>query len=316
MMTHHQIAANPINYAICYDYVAGNNATLSKAVDLLLSAEKPFDKDTSLALYEKHICNPSLESFEKINHQIQKVIDQASCSISDTCFKAGESSDSFQKKTQILENISDAGAIETILSEIIRETKSLAITSQAMQNQLNQSQMEMEKLRSELAQVRQISVTDGLTGLLNRRAFDQSLTQVILSGPIDTYLSMLDIDHFKRINDNFGHTVGDNVIKFVASLMQKHADEHHYVARYGGEELAIIMPETPKEKAIAISENIRLEMEKSRLKRKSDNQQLGQITISIGIAELQCDDDPETFITRADTALYKAKQSGRNKVVH
>lgn len=317
MMTHHQMAANPIHYAICYDYVVGNNATLSKAVDLLLSAEKPFDQATSLALYEKHICNPSMETFEKISHQIQKVITQAADTINDTCLKAEESSDSFQKKSQLLENITDAGSVKKVLQEIIRETQSLAITSHAMQDQLNQSNTEMEQLRAELAQVRQIAVTDGLTGLLNRRAFDQSLTKIIQQPEsTNTYLSILDIDHFKRINDNFGHTVGDNVIKFVASLMKKHADEHHYVARYGGEELAIIMPETPKEKAIEISENIRLEMEKSRLKRKTDNQQLGQITISIGIAELQYNDDSEAFITRADTALYKAKESGRNKVVH
>jgi diguanylate cyclase len=98
--------------------------------------------------------------------------------------------------------------------------------------------------------------------------------------------------------------------------MKKHAEEHHHVARYGGEELAIIMPNTSQEKAIEISESIRSSMEISRLKRKDNSQQLNPITLSIGIAQLQDGDNAESFIIRADTALYKAKETGRNKVIH
>ncbi|MGY6274723.1 GGDEF domain-containing protein [Methylomonas sp. MgM2] len=317
LLTQHHIAANPINYAIFYDYVAGHNVALNCAINQLLYEQKPFDCDTSLQLYGQHICNASFESFEKINLRIQKVIDQASNNINETCNKAEETSDSFQKKTAILENISEISSLQTILEEIIQETKSLVVTSQAMQSQLNNANAEMEQLRSELAKVREIAITDGLTGLLNRRAFDQTLTDVVRqSNNHNTYLSLLDIDHFKRVNDTYGHTIGDNVIKFVASLMKKHARPHHYVARYGGEELAIIMPNTSKLEAVDISETIRVEMEKSRLVRKTDNTPLGRITISIGIAALQSGDDAESFLMRADKALYQAKESGRNKVIH
>lgn len=315
LITHHQIAANPINYAIFYDYVAGSNPALTEVVNEFLNQQKVFDCDTSLELYGKYICDVSLEPFEKINHRIQEVIAQVSDSISDTCSKAEETNDSFQKKTAILENISEISSIRAVLQEIIQETKSLSVTSQSMQAQLNRANIEMEQLRLELAQVRELAVTDGLTGLMNRRAFDQKLTEIIHhSENRNTCLSMLDIDHFKGINDTFGHTIGDNVIKYVASVMKKYAQAHHYVARYGGEELAIIMPDTSKQRAIEISENIRMELEKSRLKRKTDNMPLGTITISIGIAELQCGDDAESFIVRADKALYQAKQGGRNKV--
>lgn len=317
LLTQHSIAANPINYAIFYDYVAGHNPNLTNAVNDLLNASQSFDCDTSLKVYGQHICNASLESFEKINHRIQKVIDQVSNNISDTRHKAEETNDSFQKKTAILENISGSSSIRNILQEIILETQSLVVTSQAMQSQLNEANAEMEQLRSELAQVREIAITDGLTGLLNRRAFDQTLNEIVknVDSP-QTCLSLLDIDHFKRVNDTHGHTVGDNVIKFVASLIKKYAHPHHHVARYGGEELAIIMPNTPQKEAIQIAENIRIEMEKSRLKRKTDNTPLGTITLSIGIAELKTGDDTESFVRRADKALYKAKESGRNQVVH
>jgi len=313
----HNVAANPINYAIWYDYVAGNNAKLTEVVNKLISQQIPIDSEISIELYKKHVCNASLESFEKINEHIQKVIAQASISINDTYKKAEITNDSFQKKTLVLENISEATDIKIVLQEIIQETQSLAATSQAMKNKLDEANKEMELLRLELTQVRQMAVTDGLTGLLNRRAFDMTLAEIIeQSEPDKTYLSLLDIDHFKRVNDDYGHTVGDNVIKYVAALMKKHSEDHHYVARYGGEELAIIMPNTSEDKAIEISENIRSSMESSRLKRKDNNQPLHKITLSIGIAQLRAGDDSESLVVRADSALYQAKETGRNKVVH
>lgn len=317
LMVRHNVAANPINYAIWYDYVAGNNAELTEVVNQLISQQKPIDSEISIELYKKHVCNASLESFEKINEHIQKVIAQASISINDTYKKAESTNDSFQKKTLVLENISEATDIKIVLQEIIQETQSLAATSQAMQNKLDDANKEMELLRLELTQVRQMAVTDGLTGLLNRRAFDMTLAEIIeQSEPDKTYLSILDIDHFKRVNDDYGHTVGDNVIKYVAALMKKHSEDHHYVARYGGEELAIIMPNTSEDKAIEISENIRSSMENSRLKLKDNNQPLHKITLSIGIAQLRAGDDSESLVVRADSALYQAKETGRNKVVH
>ncbi len=316
MMMRHSIPANPINYAICYGYMADNNPHLTQALDNALDEQKTLDCDTSLELYRKHVCNISLELFEQINHKIHKVIAQASVAINDTCHQAEATNDSFLKKTSLLENTAETSTIQSILQEIISETHALADTTQVMQDKLSEAQREMEQLRVELAQVRQIAVTDGLTGLLNRRAFDETLAEIIEQSTVSsTCLSMLDIDHFKRVNDTFGHTIGDNVIKYVASLLKKHTEQHHHVARYGGEELAIIMPNTSQEKALEIAEKIRHGMESSQLKRKDTSQPLGKITLSIGVAQLEKGDDAECLIIRADRALYQAKESGRNKVI-
>ncbi len=317
LITRYQVAANPVNYAIFYDYVLENNPGLTEAVEGLLADGKAFDFDTSMALYGEHICNTSLDSFEDINKRLHNVITGVSDSLSDTRCKAEETNDSFQKKTAILENIPEASPIKTILQEIIQETQSLAVSTQTLQKQLQDAHTEMEQLRSELAQVREAAITDGLTGLLNRRGFDQLLSELTTQeSPDYTHLALLDIDHFKRVNDTYGHTIGDNVIKYVAALMKKHALPHHHVARYGGEELAVIMPNTSREQALAISENIRGDMEKSRLKRKTDNTPLGIITLSTGVAELRSEDSVENFISRADKALYQAKNSGRNQVIY
>lgn len=316
LLVRHSIAANPINYAIFYDYVANTNPDLSETINGYLKQQKSFDCDTSLQLYQKYICNTSLESLEKINQKIHAVIAQTSGVITETYNKAEESNISFNQKSALLESSSEAGVVKSILQEIIAETRSLATTSHDMQAKLNLANQEMDRLRAELSQVKQIASTDGLTGLLNRRAFDEALAEVIAQPqPQSTFLSLLDIDYFKRVNDTYGHTIGDNVIKYVASLMKKYVESHHRVARYGGEELAIIMPDTSIETALEIAENIRKAMESSRLKRKDNDQPIGTITLSIGIAALQSGDDSERFIERTDKALYQAKQSGRNRIV-
>jgi diguanylate cyclase len=179
LLVRHDVAANPINYAIWYDYVVGNNVTLTNAVNSVVTEQGVFDCETSVELYKKYICNASLESFEHINRQIHKVIEQATTAINDTYHKAEETNDSFQKKTVMLENLPETGGLKTILREIIQETQSLAVTSQAMQGKLTAANKEMEQLRKELAQVRQIATTDGLTGLLNRRAFDMTLAEIV-----------------------------------------------------------------------------------------------------------------------------------------
>lgn len=317
IMARHHIAANPLNYAIVYEYVAGGNPALNQEVDELLSKRQMFDAETSATLYQKHICH-SLDSLVRINQQLRSIIAQTGAAIHATCNQAEATNDSFQKKSAILQDIGETEAGQTLLLEAIEEIQLLVASSQNMQRQLNEAQGELESLRNELAQVRHLAETDSLTGLMNRRAFDQTLAELVrrpAKQDTGTCLALLDIDHFKLINDNHGHAIGDNVIKFVAELLKKSALPQHHVARYGGEELAIIMPDTAKQTAWKISEDIRREMENSLLKRKNDHQPLGKITISIGIAERLPEDSAESLIERADKALYRAKGDGRNKVV-
>lgn len=316
LLAQHDVAANPINYALWYDYVSGQNAALNQAMDSVIASQGYFDRDVCIDLYRTHICQDVNDSFEKINQHLSAVINIASDSISETRKQAVASNDNFKRKSETLETISTSEDVQHVLREIIQETQTLSETTAAMQLKLNQANEELEQLRQELAQTRELSYTDGLTGLLNRRAFDDKLSELIKQASGETYLCLLDIDHFKRVNDTYGHAIGDNVIKFVASLMKKHSEAHHHVARYGGEELSIIMPDTSGRKAVEIAENIRQAMETSRLKRKDNNQFLDRITLSIGVAKMERGDNAEAFIVRADRALYQAKESGRNRVVH
>lgn len=316
MFSQHRIAANPINYALLYDYVADHNPALSQAIEALLAEQKTLDMKESEELYASFVCGASLESFETIQEKIHQVMNRASDALDRTFNEAGRAGDGFEEKTALLETMSDTASHQAIILDIIRETRALAATTQAMQLELTRANAEMDELRGELVSVRKIATTDGLTGLLNRHAFQEIMSDIFARDERGTViLAMLDIDFFKKVNDTWGHPMGDSVIKYVASLVKKHVADHHHVARYGGEELAIVMPDTDKETAAAISEAIRCEMAGVRLKRKSDNQMLGEITLSIGFAARLADDTVDNFINRADAALYRAKNLGRNRVV-
>ncbi|MDD1611614.1 MAG: diguanylate cyclase [Methylococcaceae bacterium] len=316
LMVKNNVPTDPINYAIWYEYVAGRNAQLNNEIDALIRDKKTFDPDTSLGLYKKHICNASVESLEKINRRLQRLVDETALAIHQTSEQASVAGDHFAFKSQALKATEDQAGLQAILSEIIQETNQLAEASEALKAQLEETHKEMEQLRSELAQVREIAKTDALTGLLNRRAFDHTLTEFVAnSNSQNGCLALLDLDHFKRINDNHGHLVGDKVLRFFSSLLQKYAAGHHHVARYGGEELAIIMPDTTLAEALTILDQIRKVMENSRITHKGNIESIGKVTVSSGIAVFQTGDTVESLIGRADTALYRAKETGRNKIV-
>lgn len=316
LMMQHNVPVDPMNYAVWYHYVAGTSVDLKKEIDDLIREQKTFDPDTTLKLYKEYICNASVESFEKINNNLLRLISQTSLRVNATSEKASTAGDNFNVKLNALKSSeNNEENLKSILFEIILETTQLAEASKTLQNQLEDANKEMELLRNELTHVRESANTDGLTGLLNRLAFDRVLDELVENASAKSAcLVMLDIDHFKRVNDTFGHLVGDKVLKYFATLLKKYTAEHHHVARYGGEEMAIIMPDTTMAEAFHLIEQIRKVLDKSQLKHKGE-ETIGKVTVSAGISSLRAMDTAYTFIERADDALYRAKETGRNKVV-
>ena len=308
------IQPNPVNYALCYEYSAGHNKRLIAELNELFTNKTSITQNVGEKLYKKYICDGALETIEKINFDLIRLVDQTHNSVATTSQKASEAGDHFEEKAVNIEALTNPVEIKGILGDIISETRSLAQLSQSLKNDLEESQKEMEHLRKELNQVKKSALTDALTGLLNRGAFDEMMTDILEQNTnSDVCLTLLDLDHFKNINDNFGHQIGDEVLRFTASILKKMAGEDHYVARYGGEEMAIIMANTKIDEAYNLCERIRGTLEKSRLKRKNSTESIGSVTISIGIASLKSGDTAESFISRADKALYASKEKGRNR---
>jgi diguanylate cyclase len=312
----HKITPTPINYALSYEYVSGSNKKLITAINLLIKDKKNIDNELTTNLYNKFIHDTSYESFDKVNQSLESLISNTRDSVAATSQKASDAGVVFEEQADSIASVKNTDDLKKVMSEIVSEAKGLADVSKSLKTELDSANQEMEQLRVELVKARESAATDALTGLLNRGTFDKMLNRLIDQDEhSEACLTMLDLDHFKQVNDTHGHLIGDNVLKFTAKLLREHADPKHYVVRYGGEELAIIMPNTSLNQASEIAENIRSSLESSRLKKKNSSESIGKITVSIGISKLKQDDTAEDLIMRADTAMYRAKETGRNKVV-
>ena len=176
-------------------------------------------------------------------------------------------------------------------------------------DQLQEYQRELEKVRAELENQ---SLTDPLTGVNNRRAFDTRFEEEFLRAKryeVACSLILIDIDFFKQYNDTFGHTAGDEALIAVAAVLKEDVRIHDMVARYGGEEFAIILPNTDSKGAMVMGERFRRSIQRASWKHK-------QLTISVGVASLhEGIQKPMDLLRESDTALYEAKQAGRNLVI-
>jgi diguanylate cyclase len=185
-----------------------------------------------------------------------------------------------------------------------------------MNVELKSSRAEVDRLTAELTRLREDVLTDPLTGLTNRRGFDVTLAALKMAadaGDEPFTLVMLDIDHFKKVNDAFGHVAGDRVIQLVANALKACVRGDDTSARYGGEEFALLLPATTPEGARTVTEHVRNAIRRPQTI-VSRSGPLPSVTVSAGIAGFRVGESPEALIARADSALYVSKHAGRDRV--
>ena len=207
--------------------------------------------------------------------------------------------------------------IGIIVKFLLAENAKMQHEAGELKKSLEKSKSQIDNLRSHLAEAQEISMRDPLTSLSNRRRFDDSLARELADARQQgTTLSLVlaDIDNFKKVNDLFGHTIGDEILKMFARVLQDKVCARDTVSRYGGEEFAVILPETEVENARRITERMRTQLEGMQLAVNDSGQEIGRITASFGIAELSLGDNADTLVQRADAKLYQAKCAGRNRV--
>ncbi len=197
----------------------------------------------------------------------------------------------------------------------IEETRQqqLEIQLAHLNSRVHGMESEGEKLRQRLQEKHEQAVRDPLTGLHNRLAYDERVTQEFIrwkryGQPM--VLMMIDVDHFKHVNDTYGHKAGDKALVLIADQLRNHLRESDFLARFGGEEFVVLMPETGLDSAIVAAEKLRAAVEQCQF--HYQNTQVN-ITVSAGLAQLRKDDSSESLFQRADEAMYRAKEAGRNQ---
>lgn len=245
------------------------------------------------------------EKVDDASHQQQRVADSL-VSLLTKLRQMDETGDSEEIRSRIAGEVHDLISAQSILTTVLNDSRSL----------LSKVDDNNEQLRNELSQVHVLSLTDELTQLPNRRAFLRKLQDEIERSQRDQsslVLAMLDLDHFKQVNDRYGHNVGDEILRTYTVEILSIFRRYDMVARYGGEEFAVLLPSTDREGALRALKKVKTRAAESSC--VCGEEKLKVPTFSAGLALYGGNESVQSFIDRADRTLYKAKQAGRNRIV-
>ncbi|EFO29746.1 diguanylate cyclase [Roseibium sp. TrichSKD4] len=313
-----KLPAHPRAYELWYTYSSGYNHELNREVNKTIKSDGQLNTEEMHRIYNKFLSSNRLESRleelgEKVSAEVEDLVDTLQHS-ADTTSDYG---DLLEKAGEKMKDLKDPAKIQMFVAHLVKSTRSAVESNRKLEGQLLESKNQIQTLQANLETIRHESLTDELTTLNNRKHFDGSLDRAIQNA-VETEtgfaLLMTDIDHFKKFNDTFGHQTGDQVLRLVALSVKQNVRSNDTACRYGGEEFAIILPTCPKANACTVADKIRDAVKSKELVKRSTGQNLGRITISIGISTYQSGDTAESLISRADQALYQAKHDGRDCV--
>jgi len=284
---------------------------------LIESQERSFDEELCTQLYDRFFGSELEtklidETCTRMEQTMGRVLSQMGSATEDTG-EYGNALAEFQEQLAAPESVSE---VRTMLENVLSETRSMQDRTKKLEKALDDSTKELASISDHLVTARRQALTDGLTGIANRRCFDERLQELTAEAvKEDNSLCLLigDIDHFKAFNDTHGHRVGDQVLKQVALTLTQCIKGRDLAARYGGEEFAVILPETDLIGAEKLSDQIREAISKKRIRMKNSGELLGSITMSIGATRYVPNESTTAMIERADRGLYRAKREGRNR---
>lgn len=306
------------NYQVWLTYRVTPSPQLKEAIETRIGSGEAFNSSFNDDLYQRFCASedPAAQILSA-SHKLARDLADVVSFLRNAEEKSGTYGRALETAANDLHSSLSTEQIRQVVSSLAAATIDMAQHNQQLNDQLQKSTREVDSLRANLESVRIESLTDALTGLANRRMFDETLRMRIdeaRAQKTDLFLMLVDVDHFKRFNDTWGHHTGDQILRFLASALQAYARPDFLVARYGGEEFAVVMPRLTGAAAAQAAETIRSAIQAKRLRRRSTNEDLGQVTVSMGIARLQASDTPQGLIERADACLYSSKRNGRNQV--
>jgi len=314
----HNLMANPVNYTVWYDAVSGKNNKLKRVLDQLVESGEPLTGKKVQALYQKFVTDGDRLVIARLLIKVNLMLREITSHVAETEGDLAGHGKILDNLAGELETVEDLGRIREIIDRMLEETRTLINSGDRLQTRMKVSSADLKQLQKELDDARQQAMTDGLTGLANRRGLEKRMELERIrarqnNAPFSVIL--LDIDLFKRINDTFGHLVGDSLLKGVATILKEQTRGNDFVARFGGEEFLVLLPETGETGARAVAGKIKSVLVGKEWRVKDTGALIGQVTASMGTALYRLDESGSEVIQRADAALYRAKEGGRNRIV-
>lgn len=314
LMVRHNIPPNPVHYALWYTYSKGQEPELNQHLDRLVQDFDCFPPESAEKLFREYIIRDELEEARIGQQQAINLVDIMERDVSRSVKGSLNFQASIRHCLELLEAPVD-NCLPAILDDLQQSAQLMRDQQALFLFQLRVAQNEIVALRDKLKQASLDAMLDGLTQVFNRDTFNRLLEQSLRDAPHGIALIMLDIDHFKQFNDQYGHPLGDRVLQHVGQVLRELLPPQAIVARYGGEEFCVILKEcSDLDSAHAFAEQLRLKIQSLRIKARSTDRVLDTIAASFGVALFEAGDSLESLLTRADDALYQAKRSGRNQV--
>ena len=317
LMSRHAAGYHPLSYSVWYEYARNLRPELRSDVDEEIRRQERLSHSVTFELYSKHLVEPAERALITARTNLLGLVEQVDQAVNEADRDTAGFDSRLSEFRRALSSASTLEDLDTHVSSMQQETQRVGEGFGKLSTQLDQSKNEVRRLTEELQQMREEAQTDPLSGLLNRRGFDREVRRLAtVDGIRESSLSiiMIDIDHFKKVNDTYGHPLGDRVIAAVGQLIRDSLGDLGVAARYGGEEFAALLPAQPPQVAEQVARSILQRVASGKIRRRQGEDPIGGVTVSAGVASKIRDEDPASLIERADRALYQSKSAGRNRV--
>lgn len=306
----------PELYHVWFVYFAEENPEILRVIDAVQASGDQLAEDTLLQLYYRYIFDRQAADFlQRGMEDFSELVENSDECLTTAKSGLGSYGDLLNRSLKTLEKHKE---VSPVLREVISHTDQMKETIDNLHKRLDSYLSSVALLQRELDETRERSYTDGLTRVSNRMYFEEQLA--LLAAEYDSSASpepfcvmMVDLDQFKSVNDRFGHRIGDEILVLIASMLKANIKGRDIVARYGGDEFAILLPQTPLADAMALAEDMSKRIAAREIKSKSSGASYGHMTVSVGAAQYVANEGGAKLIDRADSALYRAKKDGRNR---
>lgn len=316
LMSRQRASFHPLSYTLWYEHIAGLNPELTRLLEARLAANVSLTDDDVQRLYSQHVIARDVKVLEALQQRLRAVLEDTAQSTATASAEAADFDRSLQTHVNRLADDLDNLGVRQVVNDIVQSAQQMRTVAFELSRKLEASTREVSVLTESLQRTQNEALLDSLTGLKNRRGLEHAIEDLLRTdrGLSGSAILLADVDDFKNINDTFGHVLGDKVIRSVAHVLQTTIKGRDVAARFGGDEFAVLLPQTTLAGAVTLAEQLRESVARGRIHRADGRESVGEVTLSVGVAVAAPGESLEALIERADAAMYAAKRSGRNRV--
>lgn len=312
------VPPNPENYELFYVDASGANPELSAAIASLLESGDGLTAEALQALHDQFLSPDGLaRKLEEMARNLARMVQETMRTLTSAREDRSEADRAIEARLSSLGSNATPQELHECMQQVLQLAKGMKETNAALEANFATSMEQITELNHCLKVARSEASIDPVTGVANRGSFDRHLADAASRATAlkqNLSLLLIDVDRFKTLNDRFGHQTGDAVLRILGHMIRGNIKGQDLAARYGGEEFAVILPDTTLAQAYSVAEKIRRAVRSKTLHRKSTGENLGRVTVSIGIAQFDLSESIKSLIARADKCLYATKRSGRDAV--